>query len=309
MATLGPLSAGIAHELNNPVAAIERAVDFVGEDVIKLLGDVPDGEAIQTVMLAAMESEPVSARVTRQRRESLAQAVGDDLLARRLVDIGVVSVEEYERRFARLTPVDLNRLLTVMSRYYQLGRSLRNISRCADRIAAMVRSLRSYARADHQWAAEVNVHAGIEDTLLMFGHALREIAVRRRYGDLPPIECHPGELNQVWTNVISNAIDAMKSAGQLTIDTDAPDAEHVRVRISDSGGGISPEHVKRVFDLNFTTKSGKGKFGLGMGLAICRQIVARHGGAIEIESSNGGTTVTIVLPVRFRLKPRENAES
>ena len=121
--------------------------------------------------------------------------------------------------------------------------------------------------------------------------------VVRQYGDLPKIQCRPGELNQVWTNLVSNAVEAMDSKGTLTVQTDAPDPKLVRVRITDTGAGIPPANLPHIFDMNFTTKRGQAQFGLGMGLVICRQIVTRHGGTITVESRPGHTCFTVELPV------------
>ena len=211
---------------------------------------------------------------------------------------GVTTLQDYKLRFGRLKGSKRDRLLEKMERYHQLGSSLRNIAHCSTRIAAIVNSLRTYTRSDQTPMANVNIHEGLENTLLMFGHVLREVEVKKRYGDLPAIECRAGEINQVWTNIIANALQAMNNAGSLQIETDAPDGEHVRVRICDSGPGVPPESLARVFELNYTTKQGQSGFGLGMGLTICHQIITRHGGTIQMESQPGRTCVIVVLPLR-----------
>ncbi len=137
----------------------------------------------------------------------------------------------------------------------------------------------------------------------MFHHAMREVELTKRYGDLPTIECHAGELIQVWTNLVSNALHAMDEKGELRVETDVLDAENVRVRITDSGPGISAENLARVFEPNFTTKDGRVSFGLGIGLAICYEIVVRHGGTIEMASKPGCTCVTVVLPLQYQGLP------
>ncbi len=301
MATLGQLSAGVAHELNNPTAAIQRAADFIREDLGTLLEELPDGDKLAAAMRSALTREPLSTAEQRKRRAALSRLVGDDALAQRLVKAGIQTPEEYRSSFGRSSGKKRDRLLDRLERYHQLGLSLRNISTCSKRVIAIVDSLRSYTRADETPVADVNLHEGLEGTLLMFSHATREVEFVKEYGDLPPIECHVGEINQVWTNIVSNALQAMHNKGILRIETDAPDADHVRVRIIDNGPGIPPEDLDRVFDLNFTTKQGHANFGLGMGLTICRQIVAHHGGTIEAASQPSRTCLTVVLPVRSQL--------
>jgi signal transduction histidine kinase len=297
MAQLGQLSAGITHELNNPIAAIRRAADHVAEDIATLVRSLPRGEELCGMLGAAMRSTPMSTREARAHRRELAEHLGDETLARRLVEIGVTTTEQLRALCGGLPTERCEERLGALEQQHRLGVSLRNIQTSAERVAGLVKSLRSYARTDGAMVADVDVHEGIEDTLGIFSHALRGVEVERRFGELPPITCRVGEINQIWTNLISNALEAMESSGRLTIETDTPDAQHVRVRVTDSGPGIAPENLEKIFDLNFTTRTGAAQFGLGMGLAICREIVARHGGSITVESAPGRTCFTVTLPL------------
>jgi signal transduction histidine kinase len=132
------------------------------------------------------------------------------------------------------------------------------------------------------------------------------LKITRHYGQIPPIQGYAAQLNQVWTNIISNALEAMHNKGELTLQTEKQGNGTVAVRLIDSGPGIPEEHKHRVFDLNFTTKHAGAGFGLGMGLLICRQIVNRHGGSINIDSRPGRTVVEVILPIESRIGTNGN---
>jgi two-component system NtrC family sensor kinase len=166
-----------------------------------------------------------------------------------------------------------------------------------ERIVKIVRSLRSFARLDEAERKKVDLHEGLESTLTLVNHELKNrIDVVRDYGELPAIECYPNQLNQVFMNILVNASQAIKGNGTITIRTRA-EGETVTLAFSDTGAGIGPEHLAKVFDPGFTTK-GVG-VGTGLGLAICYKIVKEHGGRIDVESERGrGTTFTVTLPAK-----------
>jgi signal transduction histidine kinase len=299
MATQGQLAAGVAHELNNPVAAIQRAADFMTKDVSALVARHPDVVVLSAVLGNAVTRPPLSTREERRLRSELTEALGgDERLARRLVRVGIDSAEAYRQHLDAMSSKNPETNLRDIEHYYRLGASLKNIQTCAERITALVKSLRSYARTKHEITAGVDVRTGLEETLLLFGHEMRRIEVIRHYGDLPGIQCHPGEINQVWTNLVSNAIEAMQGEGTLTLEAAAPGPDRIEVRVTDSGAGIQPENLEHIFDVNFTTRQGPAAFGLGIGLPICREIIDRHGGSLAVESRPGRTTFTVALPAR-----------
>jgi two-component system, NtrC family, sensor kinase len=288
LATLGQLVAGIGHELNNPVAAISRAVAFLRDDVDEIAGR--DDAPYRDILQRALSEPPRSTRDERRSRDRMAEALGDPDLARRLARIGVDDPAGFEARADR--EVHLERL----ELFHRVGSSLRALTVSSERIAGLVRSLRSYARPTTERIDDLDVRDGIEETLLLLGHELFGMTVERDYAaDLPRVSGYPGELNQVWTNLIANAIEAMEGEGTLRIEVDAPPGE-VRVRVIDSGPGIDPAHLHRIFEPSFTTKDGRVAFGLGLGLQIAKDIVVRHDGSIRAESEPGRTCFTVRLP-------------
>ncbi len=171
------------------------------------------------------------------------------------------------------------------------------------RIGEIVRSLRNFSRLDEAEHKPADLHEGLDSTLTLITHLTKNrITVRREYGQLPQVPCHVNQLNQVFLNILVNAAQAIADQGEITIRTrletaSGPDATPAAVvEISDTGSGIAPEHLQKIFDPGFTTK-GVG-VGTGLGLAICYRIVAAHRGKIEVESVRGqGTTFRIVLPI------------
>lgn len=173
----------------------------------------------------------------------------------------------------------------------------RTISAASDRIAGIVESLRAFATLDEALFQKVYIHKNIDTTLTLMQHELKnKVAVIRKYGEIPQIQCYANELNQVFMNLLSNAIQAIDQQGTITISTYANDTR-VFIKIADTGRGIPPEYLSRIYDPGFTTQSdGIGK---GLGLSIVYNIIQKHHGKIEVNSKLGqGTEVTIVLPIK-----------
>jgi signal transduction histidine kinase len=169
------------------------------------------------------------------------------------------------------------------------------------RVGDIVVSLRNYSRLDEAAIKDVDIHEGLDSTLLILNHRIKDgVDVIKDYGDLPPIRCSPSQLNQVFTNIIANALDAMSDANtnpmQLMITTHASSADQVQIRIRDTGPGMTLELQAKIFDPFFTTKAvGKGT---GLGMGICFKIIEQHQGQINVVSDVGkGTEVIITLPV------------
>jgi signal transduction histidine kinase len=166
----------------------------------------------------------------------------------------------------------------------------------SDRIQKIVKSLRTFARLDEAEYQKADVHEGLESTLTLIHHKIKErITIIKEYGEVPQIYCYPNQLNQVFMNILMNAIQAIKKKGRIIIKSHLED-NRVKISISDNGEGISPENINKLFNPGFTTR-GVG-VGTGLGLSISYNIIQKHDGEIKIESEVGkGTTFTIILPV------------
>src|SRR5215471_8835244 len=185
---------------------------------------------------------------------------------------------------------EIRRLLDI------LGEVCRNNEIAAERIMKIVRSLKNFARLDEAERKKVNIHEGIDSTLTLLRHQLRNrIRIVKCFGDIPEVECFPNQLNQVFMNILVNAAQAIKGRGTITVKTSRCE-DSIKIAISDTGVGIPAEQLPKIFDPGFTTK-GVG-VGTGLGLSICYKIIQDHHGRIEVESSTAGTTFTITLPLQ-----------
>jgi two-component system, NtrC family, sensor kinase len=189
---------------------------------------------------------------------------------------------------------EIRRLFNVLSESAQVGQN------ACHRLDSMVKAMRSFANLDHSPLRRMDIRECVEVTLELLKHQLKkDIRVYKEYADVPEIDCFPSDLNQVFMNLLLNGIEAIPSQGEIHIQS-WHDTGMVFVRILDTGKGIPPEDIERIFDPGFTTK-GLG-VGTGMGLPICQKIVERHGGKIQVESEpSKGSVFTVQLPVRLEL--------
>ncbi len=189
---------------------------------------------------------------------------------------------------------DFSRPLKVMKDSYRV------IGDGSERVTEIVSKLKSFSKLDESETQIVDLHQGIEDTLSLLEHDFNgRIVIEKDFGSLPKIDCNPRQLNQVWLNLLVNAIDVLGEGGKISISTNR-NGKNVFVEIKDNGPGIDVNNLKRIFDPGYTTK-GRGT-GTGLGLAICYQIIEAHNGNIEVQSSpDNGTTFTISLPVEPEL--------
>ncbi|WP_423929721.1 sensor histidine kinase [Candidatus Palauibacter sp.] len=209
------------------------------------------------------------------------------VIERALLKLGVILEDEV------VTPDELDEVRRVV----RATESVLRTNRIAvERMVTLVHNLRNFGRPRTSEARPVDLHEGLEGTLVLLGHALKEIDIVRDFGDLPPVVCHPNRVNQIFMNLVHNAAQAMPDGGSLTVRTRA-EGDRVHVRVADTGRGIPPEVIGEIFEPGFTTKGER--IGMGLGLAIALQIVHQHGGQISVESEPGrGTTFDVYLPLR-----------
>jgi signal transduction histidine kinase len=312
---LGKLSAGLSHELNNPAAAISRAaaslttaLHVIPNQLIELLATCPPAETMAALtaltMLPAALPLPMSALDAADREDELAawletQGCPDGYqLAAGLLDAGL-GVADLAPVATQLPVPSRPAAFTWLSGHLTAARLTRDISEAARRISALVGEVKTYSHMDRATGPEkLDVTTGLDSTLHLFAPALREKNVRltRHYApSLPLVTGQPASLNQVWTNLIDNALDALPATGgKLTVGVEQR-GTCLAVSVQDNGTGISAEVLAHVFEPFYTTKPlGEGS---GLGLDIARRIVQEHGGHLEVSSEPGRTEFTTWLPI------------
>ena len=312
---LGKLSAGLAHELNNPASAMVRSAEELYKNihttpekfksVITMRISPEQTDQINGILFSKLENVngvDLSLMEREERLDDMVDWMEDrdidhaEDIAETLVDYGFTD-EDLERVEEISEGKGIGTLLWWIESTLSLEKLVTEIQESADRIATLVKSVKSYSHMDRGSAKEpTDIHDGIRSTLIMLKHKLKgkNIQVVKEIDpELPKLKANAGELNQIWTNLIVNAIDAMDQEGTLTIRT-YPDREFICVEIADSGKGIPEENLSRIFDPFFTTK--KLGEGTGMGLDIVKKIMDQHKARIDVASQPGNTTFKLCFP-------------
>jgi signal transduction histidine kinase len=317
MLALGKLSAGLAHELNNPASAASRSATLLREALMNRRREAiamhvqvitPEAQALIIKLGETIaECNAGTDQLDALQRADLASELADwlnernlpDDVAGDLVDAGI-RAEDLKPLTNLLSHENAARGMRILVYDHQILCLAREIEEAARRIADLVQAVKSYSYMDQTPVTEVDVEKGIDVTLRMFQHQLKHgFEVRREFaGNLPKIPANGSELNQVWTNLIDNAIGAMKSEqdGQKTLTVRTVlEPEEVLVEFGDNGPGIPQEILGKIFEPFFTTKPvGEGT---GLGLDIVQRIVRSHHGTLRVESRRGRTVFQIRLPL------------
>jgi signal transduction histidine kinase len=311
MAALGQLIAGIAHEINTPLGAIRASVENIANFLAKNIDKLPEffqglsKERQQDFFTLIKESDSKNLTLSSKEKRQLKKALKNqiekqqienvDMIADTLIDIGIY--DNIDTFWPLLKDPEGQNILNFAYQFSSLQNSTQTIATATDRAAKVVFALKTYARYDStNEKVQANIVEGIETVLTLYQSQLKQgVEVIRNYDNfLPSILCYSDELNQVWTNLIHNALQAMENRGTLTIEVRSQQ-EQLIISITDNGKGIPPEIQPKIFEPFFTTKpAGEGS---GLGLEIVKKIIQKHDGKIEVNSVPQKTTFTIFLPI------------
>ncbi|GAA0873181.1 ATP-binding protein [Gangjinia marincola] len=316
MMALGKLSAGLAHELNNPASAMVRSAKSLKSH----LGAVPEKfkelmamevtndqvDRINDLLFDKISNRPennMKLMERAQKEEELEEWLEDHNvenafeLTETLLDF-CFDITTIEKILDQVGPHNFPPTITWIEQMLTTEKMVDEIDESASRISTLVGSVKTYTHMDRgQEKTPEDLHKGIKSTLIMLQHKLKKkgIEVEKNFAEnIPPVPMKPSEINQVWTNLIDNAIDAMDQDGKLTITTSVENKKAV-IKVQDNGSGISDDIIDKIFDPFFTTKAiGEGT---GMGLELVQRIIHQHQGDIKATSNNNGTIFKVQLPI------------
>ncbi len=325
VSALGKLAAGIAHEMNNPAAAINRISEELDkrlklnfeltEELLK--HHITPGliRNIREIARSKENNHSAETKITPLQRiqkedelnEWLYAKVSNDRskMAETFVDIGF-SPDDLEKIIVDVPNDSIQNILDWLENLLSSELLIKDLDNASDRITNLVGAIKSHVRMDRTGDLDItNIHKDLENTLILLGYKIRDknIQIKKNFcDDMTDVEAYIGELNQVWTNIIDNAIYAVPQNGEIEIETEC-DKNNITVVITDNGTGIPKEILSRVFDPFFTTK--KVGEGTGIGLDIVKNVITRHNGEVKLNSVTGKTEFIIRIPVSQSLIKKE----
>lgn len=317
MMALGRMSAGLAHELNNPVSAVVRSSQTLKthlqntpqrfKDIMSLRVTDEMVDRVSDLLFRKLSEQAAGKRLSLMERSNRedelldwfddnAVSDGEDL-TESLIEFGITT-DDLDTLLADVAPDNRTTVLNWLVNNLVTERLVTDIEEASKRIALLVEAIKSYTHMDRGTGREcIHIREGIDSTLVLLKHKLKEKSIQVELvipDDLPTIEAFPSELNQIWTNLIDNAIDAMSEGGHLRITTEI-DHEFLLTRVIDDGSGIPAASLDHIFDPFYTTKPiGKGT---GLGLDIVQGIIRHHNGRIYVNSEPGHTEFKVCLPI------------
>lgn len=316
MASLGVMVAGIAHEINTPAAVINGAADNLDANlvfVLSHLGEIthliqnPDFRSIYLDILFSFVKEDPAAKIDpkdkfKLKKETKFRFIQDGIPENDASDLSTFLIDHHllhmQDELIRIWKTGGKETFEMLKNTLSLQRNIKNIKYAIRNIVRIVKALKYYSHLGQASYAVSDLHEGLENTLVIMQNQIKHgVEIERIYGTIPPVRCNIDELNQVWTNLITNAIHAMKKIEhpKLTISSRRIGEDYVMISFEDNGSGIPTDIKDKIWDPFFTTKD-QGE-GTGLGLGIVKGIIEKHKGRIEVESAPGRTLFMVYLPL------------